>query len=163
MHDKLFKIRGAKPSSAIVDDINIDLGSYNSKLQYIASISINKMSIIITPFNKHDIINIAKSLQKIDVGADLQKDAESVILRFPDITGDSIKKLVKLCESYGEECKISIRSKRKKYIDLLKNITNKNEKDELKSFVENSISKYNKIIEDKIKNKSSDLLKIYNM
>lgn len=121
------------------------------------------MNIIVTPFDKNDIINITKALQKLDIGADIQKDSDTVVLRFPNISGDSIKQLIKICESYGEECKISIRGKRKKYIDLLKEVNNKNEKDSLKKFIEDSILKYNKTIEDKINLKKKELIGIYNL
>lgn len=52
---------------------------------------------------------------------------------------------------------------KKKYIDLLKEINNKNEKNSLKKFIEDSILKYNKTIEDKVNLKKKELLSIYNL
>ena len=84
-----------------------------------------------------------------------------VILTIPELTEDRRKEYVKMAKSTGEEAKIALRNIRQEDNDKIK----KEElpEDEEKLYLEDVqdlINKYNKIVDDKVKEKESELMKI---
>ena len=84
-----------------------------------------------------------------------------IILTIPELTEDRRREYVKMAKSIGEEAKIALRNIRQEDNDKIK----KEElpEDEEKLYLEDvqeSINKYNKIVDEKVKEKENELMKI---
>ena len=66
--------------------------------------------------------NIEKSIIDSNLGVNPQTDGNNILLKFPDLTSERRKEIVKIISENTEKYKISIRSIRKKYIDEIKNL-----------------------------------------
>ena len=94
-----------------------------------------------------------------------QSDGNNILLKFPDLTAERRKELVKMVSEFSEKFKVSVRNIRRKYLDEIKNL--EKEKllsiDESKKFQED----VQKITDDSIKeiekltsSKESEILKV---
>ena len=99
------------------------------------------------------------------MGVTPQSDGNNILLKFPDLTAERRKELVKMVSEFSEKFKVSVRNIRRKYLDEIKNL--EKEKllsiDESKKFQED----VQKITDDSIKeiekltsSKESEILKV---
>ena len=64
---------------------------------------------------------IEKTILDSNLGATPQTDGNNILLKFPELSAERRKELVKIISEISEKFKISIRSIRRKFIDLVKN------------------------------------------
>jgi ribosome recycling factor len=57
-----------------------------------------------------------------NLGANPQTDGNTILLKFPELTAERRKELVKIINEMSEKFKVSIRNIRRKYIDLIKEL-----------------------------------------
>ena len=108
---------------------------------------------------------IEKNILESNLGATPQTDGNTILLKFPELTAERRKELVKIINETSEKFKVSIRNIRRKYIDIVK----ENEKDkiisideskkyqeEVQKSTDNSILE----IENLIKQKENEILKV---
>ena len=65
---------------------------------------------------------IEKAILESNLGVNPQTDGNNLLLKFPDLSSERRKELVKIINEISEKFKISIRNIRRKYIDLVKNL-----------------------------------------
>ena len=108
---------------------------------------------------------IEKNLLESNLGATPQTDGNSILLKFPELTAERRKDLVKLISETSEKFKVSIRNIRRKYIDLVKGLEkdksisideSKKNQDEIQKSTDNSISE----IDNLSKLKENEILKV---
>ena len=63
---------------------------------------------------------IEKNILESNLGATPQTDGNTILLKFPELTAERRKDLVKIINETSEKFKVSIRNIRRKYIDLVK-------------------------------------------
>ena len=108
---------------------------------------------------------IEKSILDSNLGVTPNSDGSNILLKFPELTAERRKELVKIISEIAEKFKISVRGIRRKYLDNIKNL----EKDKLLSLDESK--KYQdevqKMTDISIKNieslsdtKESEILKV---
>ena len=84
-----------------------------------------------------------------------------IILTVPELNEDRRKEYVKMAKSYGEDAKVALRNIRQEDNEAVKQA--KLPEDEEKLYLEDiqdSINKYNKIVDDKVKEKEEELMRI---
>ena len=64
---------------------------------------------------------IEKSIFESNLGVTPQTDGNNILLKFPELTAERRKELVKIISEISEKFKISIRNIRRKYLDEIKN------------------------------------------
>ena len=130
----LRNIRTGRVSPDILKNIIID--SYGSKMPLTQLANINNLDNMTLSINIWDaslIKNIEKTLLESNLGATPQTEGSNILLKFPELTSERRKELVKIVYEFSEKFKISIRNIRRKFIDLVKDL----EKDKLISIDEN--------------------------
>ena len=130
----LRNIRTGRVSPDILKNIIID--SYGSKMPLTQLANINNLDNMTLSINIWDaslIKNIEKTLLESNLGATPQTEGSNILLKFPELTLERRKELVKIVYEFSEKFKISIRNIRRKFIDLVKDL----EKDKLISIDEN--------------------------
>ena len=163
---ELKNIRTGRVSPDILKTILVD--SYGSKTPLTQLSNINNLDNMTLNINVWDtslIKIIEKSILDSNLGVTPQTDGASILLKFPELTAERRKELVKIISEITEKFKISIRGIRRKHIDNVKNF----EKDKVISLDESK--KYQddiqKITDDSIKDieaishsKQSEILKV---
>ena len=66
--------------------------------------------------------NIEKTILDSNLGVTPQTDGSNILLKFPELTAERRKELVKIISEISEKFKISIRGIRRKYLDEIKNL-----------------------------------------
>ena len=93
--------------------------------------------------------NCEKTILESNLGVTPQVDGNNILLKFPELTAERRKELVKMISEVAEKYKISVRNIRRKYLDQIKNLEKENKSiDESKKFHED----VQKITDDSIKN-----------
>jgi len=129
----LKNIRTGRVSPDILKSIIID--SYGSKMPITQLSNINNLDNMTLSINIWDASLtkiIEKNILESNLGATPQTDGNTILLKFPELTAERRKDLVKMISETSEKFKVSIRNIRRKYIDLVKN----SEKDKLISIDE---------------------------
>ena len=162
----LKNIRTGRVSPDILKSIVVD--SYGSKmpLPQLSNINnIDNMTLSINIWDSSLVKLIEKSILESNLGANPQTEGNNILLKFPELTAERRKELVKIINETAEKFKISIRNIRRKSIDEVKNFEkdkvlsideSKKYQDEIQKLTDKFILK----IDDLSKQKESEILKV---
>lgn len=150
--DQLKTIRTSRASSALVDGIRVDYYGTMTPLAQMAQISIPEpRQIMIKPFDLSVLTDVAKAIQKSDLGIQPQSDGKVLRLTMPPLSGDQRKKYATRVKELCEEARISMRNVRRdqnKHADQLHKSSELTEDENKK--LHDEIQKLLKEYEDKI-------------
>ena len=108
---------------------------------------------------------IEKSILDSNLGVTPQTDGSNLLLKFPELSAERRKELVKIISEISEKFKISIRGIRRKFLDEIKNLEknksisideSKKFHDEIQKITDSSISE----IENLTNSKQSEIIKV---
>jgi len=162
----LKNIRTGRVSPDILKNVIID--SYGSKMPLTQLSNINNLDNMTLSINIWDgslTKNIEKNILESNLGANPQTDGNTILLKFPELTAERRKELVKMINEMSEKFKVSIRNIRRKYIDIIKDLEkdkivsideNKKHQDEVQKSTDNSIIE----IDNLVKQKENEILKV---
>ena len=120
---ELRNIRTGRVSPDILKTITID--SYGSKMPLTQLANINNldnMTLSVTIWDNSLVKIIEKSILESNLGVTPNADGNNLLLKFPEISSERRKELVKIINEISEKFKISIRNLRRKFIDIVKNL-----------------------------------------
>ena len=164
--NELKNIRTGRVSPDILKTIVVD--SYGSKTPLTQLSNVNNLDNMTLNVNVWDtslIKSIEKTILDSNLGVNPQTDGSNILLKFPELSAERRKELVKIISEISEKFKISIRGIRRKYIDEIKNLEkgkslsideSKQFQDEVQKITDNSI----KDIETLTNSKESEILKV---
>jgi len=116
-------IRTGRVSPDILKTISID--SYGSKMPITQLSNINNLDNMTLNVNIWDsslVKLVEKAIMESNLGVNPQTDGNSILLKFPELTSERRKELVKIVSEVSEKFKISIRNIRRKFIDEVRMI-----------------------------------------
>ena len=119
---ELKNIRTGRVSPDILKTIIID--SYGSKMPLTQLANINNLDNMTLSVSIWDssVVKVAeKSILESNLGVTPQTDGNNLLLKFPELTSERRKDLVKIINEISEKFKISIRNIRRKFMDIVKN------------------------------------------
>ena len=140
--NELKNIRTGRVSPDILNTIIID--SYGSKMPLTQLANINNldnMTLSVSIWDSSIVKSVEKSILESNLGVTPQTDGNNLLLKFPELTSERRKDLVKIINEISEKFKISIRNIRRKFMDFVKN----DEKDKIISLDESK--KFNEDIQ----------------
>ena len=164
--NELKNIRTGRVSPDILKSVVVE--SYGSKtpLTQLSNINnLDNMTLSVNIWDSSLVKTIEKSILDSNLGVTPQSDGNNLLLKFPELSAERRKELVKIISEISEKFKISIRSIRRKFIDQVKNLEKEKNisLDESKSFQED----IQKITDSSIKeiesitvSKESEILKV---
>jgi len=162
----LKNIRTGRVSPDILKSIIID--SYGSKMPLTQLSNINNLDNMTLSINIWDASLtkiIEKNILESNLGATPQTEGSTILLKFPELTAERRKDLVRIINEISEKFKISIRNIRRKYIDLVKDLEkdksisideSKKNQDLIQKSTDNSILE----IDNLAKQKDNEILKV---
>ena len=162
LEKKFTNIRAGRANPNILDGIKVDYYGIETPIKQLANISIPEArQLAIKPFDKSILGDIEKAIFEANIGLTPNNNGESIFLVIPSLTEDRRKELVKQVKQIAEEGKIALRNIRQDANGDLKKL--KLPEDEEKSGneeVQELINKYNKIVDEKLKEKEQELMTV---
>ena len=155
-------IRAGRANPAILDGVKVEYYGTPTPLNQLATVSVPEARRLqIKPFDKSCLANIEKAIFEADLGLTPNNTGELIFIAIPELTEDRRREFVKQAKTLAEEAKIALRNIRQDANNAIKNL--KLPEDEEKrgnERVQNLINEYNKIIEEKLKEKEKELMTI---
>lgn len=155
-------IRTGRANPALLDKISVDYYGAPSPIKQIASIGVVEGNqLYIKPFDKSLLKTIEQAIYASDLGLNPQNDGTGVRLILPQLTETRRRELIKDVEKLGENAKVGVRNVRRDGNDQMKKVglSEDDEKGYLAD-VQELTDNYTKKVDQEIKIKSEELLKI---
>lgn len=162
MEKRFTNVRAGRANPAILDAVMVSYYGTDTPLKQLATISVPEArQLMIKPFDKSSLGAIEKGIYEANVGLTPNNNGESIILNIPALTEDTRKEYVKQVKQMAEDCKIHLRNIRQDANnDIKKSESTEDEKKGLENDVQDLISKYNKVVDEKLKEKEQELLTV---
>lgn len=162
MEKRFTNVRAGRANPTILDGVMVSYYGTDTPLKQLANISIPEArQLCIKPFDKSCLSAIEKGIYAANIGLTPNNNGETIILNIPALTEDTRKEYVKQVKSIAEDCKIALRNIRQDANNDIKKL--ELTEDEIKSGnddVQELINKYNKVVDDKLKQKENELMSI---
>ena len=164
--NEIKNIRTGRVSPEILKSIVVDSYGSRTPLTQLSNINnLDNMTLNINVWDSSLIKNIEKSILDSNLGVTPQTDGANILLKFPELSAERRKELVKMIFEIAEKFKISVRGVRRKHLDDIKKL--EKEKtisiDESKKF-HDDVQKITDLIIKKIENltsvKETEILKV---
>ena len=134
----------------------------DTPLKQLANISIPEArQLQIKPFDKSCLPAIEKAIFESNVGLTPNNNGEMIILNIPPLTEETRREYVKQAKSYAEDAKIALRNIRQDANNEIKRLEIPEDEEKQKTEeVQELINKYNKIVDEKSKEKEKELMTV---
>lgn len=160
--ERLTTIRAGRANPALLNGIMVEYYGTMSPINTIANITVPEArQLFIKPFDRSLVKDIEKAILEANIGINPTNNGEMVILTIPELTEERRREYVKLAKTIGEEGKVALRNIRQEAKDEI--LKAKYPEDEEKLYIEDLqelIDKYNKLIDEEIKQKENELMQI---
>lgn len=162
MEKRFTNIRAGRANPSMLDGVMVSYYGVDTPLKQLANISIPEArQLCIKPFDKSCLSSIEKGIYEANIGLTPNNNGEVIILNIPVLTEDTRREYVKQAKSYAEDCRINLRNIRQDANNTIKKL--EISEDDIKAGqedVQELINKYNKIVDEKLKIKETELLTI---
>ena len=160
LEGRLKKISAGRANPAILDGVMVEYYGSPTPLKSLVTISIPEArQLMLKPFDKSSLSSIEKAIFEADLGYTPNNDGECIRIIIPTLTEERRRELVKQAKAMCEDAKVSIRNNRRDAIEMLGEA--ELPEDTLKRSeerVQEEVNKYNKIVEEKLEEKTKDLM-----
>lgn len=163
MEKRFLSVRAGRANPAILDNVMVKYYGTETPLKSLATISIPEArQLMIKPYDKSSLSDIEKGIYEANIGLTPNNNGECIILNIPALTEETRKEYVKQVKQIAEEGKINLRNIRQDANNEIKKNEEltEDEKENKESDVQDLINKYNKIIDEKSKEKETELLTV---
>ncbi len=160
LEKRFLNIRAGRANPAMLDGIVVNYYGSDTPLKQLATISIPEArQLCIKPFDRSSISAVEKAIYEANIGLTPNNNGEFIILNIPALTEETRRTYVKQAKEYAEDCKIVLRNIRQDANNDIKRLelpedTVKESQEE----VQELINKYNKIVDEKFKEKENELM-----
>ena len=162
MEKRFLNIRAGRANPAILDRVMVSYYGVDTPLKSLANISVPEArQLCIKPFDRSCLSAIEKGIYAADIGLTPNNNGEMIILNIPALTEETRKTYVKEAKASSEDAKINLRNIRQDSNNKIKKL--EISEDEIKQGeeeVQELIQKYNKVIDEKFKEKEKELMSI---
>ncbi len=156
------QVRAGRANPSMLNGIMVNYYGVPTPIQSVANITVPEAKkLFVKPFDRNALKDVEKAINEANLGISPINNGETVILTIPDLTEERRKDYAKQVKEMGEEGKIALRNIRQDANSEVKReeLAEDEEKRELEN-IQDSINKYNKIIEEKVKEKEAELMKV---
>ncbi|NBV68423.1 MAG: ribosome recycling factor [Flavobacteriia bacterium] len=120
---ELTKVRAGKATPAMLNGVMVEYYGSMTPLQQVANVSTSDArTIIVQPWEKPLLNDIAKGIMNANLGLNPQSNGEQLIISVPPLTEERRRDLVKRAKSECENAKVGIRTHRKDAMDMVKDL-----------------------------------------
>ena len=162
LEHKFTNVRAGRANPNILNDITVSYYGVDTPIKQLANISIPEArQLSIKPFDKSILKDIEKAIFEADLGLTPNNNGESIFIVIPALTEDRRKELVKQVKQIAEEARIALRNIRQNANKAIDNLElSEDEKKRANEKVQELINDFNKIVDEKLKEKEKELMTI---
>ncbi|MEY4286571.1 MAG: hypothetical protein RL511_649 [Bacteroidota bacterium] len=165
LENELVKIRAGKASPAMLNSVMIEYYGSMTPLHQVANVNTtDARTIIVQPWEKPLLNDIAKGIINANLGLNPQNNGEQLIITVPPLTEERRRDLVKRAKSEAENAKIGVRNNRKDALDMIKDLKNEGLSEDLVKVGEEEIQKitnsYIKKVDELVELKEKDIMTV---
>lgn len=160
---RLITVRAGRANASMLNGIMVEYYGSLSPINSLANITVPEArQLLIKPFDKSAIKDIERAINEANIGITPTNNGEMVILTVPQLTEDTRRQYVKQVSEMGEQAKIALRNARQDANNAIKKDEELTEdlQKSLQDDVQELINKYNKIVDEKIKEKETELMSV---
>ncbi len=155
-------VRAGRANPSSLDGIMVPYYGVDTPLKQLAVISVPEArQLLIKPFDKSCLGAMEKAILASNLGYNPNNDGETIRIIIPALTEERRKELTKQVKALAEEGKVAIRNIRRDAMEEIEReeISEDEQKGKEKQ-VQNLVDQYNKLIEEKLKEKEEELLTV---
>lgn len=165
LENELIKIRAGKASPAMLSGVMVEYYGSMTPLQQVANVNtMDARTIIVQPWEKPLLNDIAKGIINANLGLNPQNNGEQLIIAVPPLTEERRRELVKRAKAEAEHAKIGIRNNRKDALDMIKDLKNEGLSEDMTKDAEEEVQKitnsYIKKVDDLVELKEKDIMTV---
>lgn len=165
LENELLKIRAGKASPAMLNSVMVEYYGSMTPLQQVANVNtMDARTIIVQPWEKPLINDIAKGIINANLGLNPQSNGEQLIIAVPPLTEERRRDLVKRAKTEAENAKIGIRNNRKDALDMIKDLKSEGLSEDMSKDAEEEVQKitnsYIKKVDELLELKEKDIMTI---
>lgn len=160
LKNRLTTIRAGRANPALLNGIMVNYYGSPTPIQSIANVTVPEArQLFIKPFDRSSLKDIERAINEANLGIAPTNNGEMIILSIPELTEDKRKEYVKQAKNIGEEAKVALRNIRQEAnTEIKKEEYPEDEEKLLLSDIQELITKYNKLVDEEIKNKEEELM-----
>lgn len=162
LEKRFVNIRVGRANPSILDGVLVNYYGAPTPLIQLATISIPEArQLCIKPYDRTSLGAIEKGIYDANVGITPNNNGDMIILNIAPLTEDTRREYVKQVKVLAEEAKIALRNVRQDANNEIKRL--KITTDEIENGVDEVqelINKFNKIVDDKLKTKETELMSV---
>ena len=162
LKNKLLNIRAGRANPAMLNGVMVSYYGTPTPIQSVANITVPEAKqLFIKPYDRSTLKDIERAINEANLGIAPTNNGEMIILTIPDLTEERRREYVKQAKAVGEEAKVALRNIRQDANNEIKKC--EYPEDEEKMYldeIQELITKYNKLVDDEIKIKEQELMKV---
>jgi len=162
LEQRFTNVRAGRANPAMLDGVMVEYYGVPTPIKSLANISVPEArQLMIKPFDRSVLGAIEKAIFEANLGVTPNNNGECVFIVIPALTEERRKEFVKQVKQMAEEAKIALRNIRQDANTAIRNL--KLPEDEEKrgnEEVQELINEYNKVVEEKLKEKEKELMTI---
>lgn len=163
LEERLITVRAGRASASMLNGIMVEYYGALSPINALANITVPEArQLFIKPFDRGALKDIERAINEANIGITPTNNGEIIILTVPQLTEDTRRTYVKQVHEMGEATKVALRNARQDANNKIKKDESLTEdmSESLQNDVQDLINKYNKIVDDKIKEKETELMSV---
>ena len=166
LEEELGNIRAGRANPQILNKVKVEYYGAVTPVNQVASVSVPEpRQILITPWDRNLIPEIAKAITKADIGINPLQDASGIRLIFPELTEARRKEIAKDIRELGENIKVAVRNIRRDAMDTAKKLQKDGEmsEDELhteEDKIQKLTDKFVDIVSNKVVEKEKEIMEV---
>ena len=162
MEKRFQTVRAGRANPSSLDGVMVNYYGSMTPLKQLATISVPEArQLLIKPFDRSCLSAIEKAIFESNLGYTPGNDGETIRIVIPMLTEDRRRELVKQVKGISEDGKVSIRNIRHDALEDLEVLELPEDEEKSKAAaIQNLVNEYNKIIDEKLKEKNEELLTV---
>jgi ribosome recycling factor len=165
LKEDLSQIRTGRATPELVEDVMVDAYDTQAPMKNYANITVSDAkSLVISPWDKSIIDNIAKAISDENKGYSAVVEGDHVRIMLPDLTEERRKEYVKVMKDRVEDARVAVRNVRQRYMqdidDLEEEGLSEDEANRIRKMLEDLVKEYNEKIENMREEKKEILMRI---
>ncbi len=163
---ELAGLQVGRASPGLIEDLNVECYNQRMPLKQLAAIQTPEpRSILIRPWDKSILEDIAKAIRQSKLGFSPVVEEEFIRLKIPPLSEERRRELTKILQEKLEECRISLRRQREEIWKEIQDLErqgkiSEDDKFRAKDELQKIIDEYNKNIEEIGKKKKGEIMKV---
>ncbi|MDQ1720366.1 MAG: ribosome recycling factor [Pseudonocardiales bacterium] len=166
LRDDLTSLRTGRAAASSFARITVEYYGAMTPLPQLASVSAPEARMaVIKPYDAGQLQAIEKAIRDSDLGVNPSNDGNLIRVRFPQLTEERRRELVKVAKSKGEDAKVSIRAVRRHANDTFGKLVKDSEVGEDDAHraeveLQKLTDKYVAAVDDQVRHKEAELLEV---